>query len=171
MVDIPIIAPGETVLHYASLLGNKMGVVGMQELTLCLKWKKLINEYGFETKVVTNPVRGVNLATYDAVTKGMDDNSIIVKAVEEKARELVQDGAEVIIIGCGLYGPVCTLNGLVKLEDDVPIVDPIAVSFKLTEVMLDLKNSIGLPVLSRGGMYPRMPEKHIKRIREHVGLV
>ena len=173
LADIPIVRPGETALRYASLLGNKIGVVSMQELNICLMYEKIMNEYGLgndRNKSIINPVRGINVSTFDALTKGMDDNSIIVKAVEEKARELAHDGAEAIVIGCGIYGPVCTLNGLVKLENDVPLVDPIAISFKLAEVMVDLKNSIGLPFLSRAGMYPRMPEKTIKRIREHVGL-
>ena len=96
--------------------------------------------------------------------------SIIVQVVEEKARELVSDGAEVIVVGCGLYAPVCTLNGFVKLGGDVPIVDPIAISFKMAETMVDLKNSLGLPVLSRAAMHPRMPDKYVQRIGKHVGL-
>ena len=168
ITDIPIIAPAEATLHYACLLGDKIGVVGMQERVASIMWERNLINYGFRDKAIANPVRGVNLSTFEAITKGIEDNSIIVKAVEEVARELVQDGAEVIVIGCGLYAPICTINGLVKLEGDVPILDPMAISFKLAEVMLDLKNSIGLPVLSRVGMYPRMPEKDVKRIREHV---
>jgi len=47
---------------------------------------------------------------------------------------------------------------------------PIAISFKMAEVMVDLKNSPWLSVLSRAEVYPRMPDKYIQRIGKHVGL-
>ena len=142
----------------------------MLESEIGVMYDKVITEYGSQSKTIVNPVRLVNLSTYDAVTRGMADNSIIVQVVEEKARELVSDGAEVIVVGCGLYAPVCTLNGFVKLGGDVNIVDPIAISFKMAETMVDLKNSLGLPVLSRAAMHPRMPDKYVQRIGKHVGL-
>lgn len=170
LVDIPVVATAESTVHYAALLGNKMGVVSMQEKQICLGWEKVLVDYGFQSRAIVNAVRGVNLSTYDAGTKGMADNSIIVRAVEEKAKELASDGAEVIIIGCGLYGPVCTKNGFVKLEGDIPLVDPMAIAYKMAEVMVDFKNTIGLPAVTRVGLTPRMPDKSIQRIREHVGL-
>lgn len=168
ITDIPIIPIAEATLHYACLLGGKIGVVTLQEKVACITWEKMLNNYGFRDRAIINPVRGVNLCTHEASTKGMEDPSIIVKVVKEKAEELVQDGAEVIVIGCGFYAPICTLYGLVKLEHNIPLLDPMAIGFKLAEVMVDLKTSIGLPALSRVGMYPRMPEIDVNRISEHV---
>lgn len=170
LVDIPVIAPGETALHFASLLGDRIGVVTLQEPSACRMWEKLIHEYGFQNKAITNPVRGVQLSTYDALTKGLDDPGIILRAVEEKAKELVEQGAEVIVIGCGFYAPICTENGLVKLEGDIPMIDPIAIAFKFSEVIVHLNKSLGLPPLSRAFTYPRMSDKNVQRIRKHVGL-
>lgn len=171
LVDIPLITPGETSLHYASLLGATLGVVTMQERGVIEVWKDVLFNSGLQSKAIANPVRGVNLSAYDAVTKGVADTSLIVHAVEEKAKELVHDGAEVIVIGCSLFAPICSTAGLVKLEGDVPIVDIMAVSFKMAEFIVDLKNSLGLPVLSRVGRYQRMRDKDTQRMRVHDGLV
>ena len=170
LVDIPIIAPGETTVHYASLLGKTFGVVTLPERGVIEVWNDVVCNSGLQGKAITNPVRGVDLSTYDAATKGMADTSIIVRAVEEKAMELVRDGAEVIVVGCSLYGPICTSAGLVKLEGDVPVVDVITISFKMAEFMVDLKKSLGLPVLSRAGRYQRMRDNDIQRTRTHFGL-
>jgi len=170
LVDIPVIAPGETSIHYASLLGRTFGVVTTQEQGVIEVWRDVVFHSGLQSKAIANPVRGVDLSTYDAVTKGMVDTDIIVHAVEEKAKELVNDGAEVIVVGCSLFAPICTAKGLVKLEGDVPIVDVMTISFKMAELMVDLKNSVGLPALSRAGRYQRVRDKHIQRIREHFGL-
>jgi len=170
LVDIPVIAPGETGIHYASLLGKTFGVVTMEDQGVIEVWKDVVSNSGLQSKAIANPVRGVELSTYDAATKGVADTSIIVHAVEEKAKELVNDGAEVIVVGCSLFAAICTANGLVKLEGDVPIVDVMTVSFKMAESMVDLKNSIGLPALSRAGRYQRVRDKHIQRIRQQFGL-
>ena len=171
LVDIPLIAPGETSLHYASLLGKTFGVVTMQERGVIEAWRDVVFNSGLQSKAVADPVRGVNLSAYDAATKGLADTSIIIRAVEETAKELVHDGAEVIVVGCSLYGPICTAAGFVKLEGDVPIVDVMAISFKMAEFVVDLKNSLGLPVLSRAGRYQRMRDKYMQRTRTHFGLV
>ena len=170
LVDIPIIAPGETSIHYASLLGRTFGVVTMQDQGVIEAWSDLVFNSGLHSKAIANPVRGVNLSTYDAATKGMADTRVIVRAVEETGKELVNDGAEVIVVGCSLFAPICTAAGLVKLESDVPIVDVMTISFKMAEFMVDLKNSLGLPALSRIGRYQRVRDKHIQRIREYFGL-
>jgi allantoin racemase len=169
-VDIPVIGPGETGVHYASLLGNSFGVVTLKEEGFLQAWRDVIYNSGLQTKAIANPVRGVSMSSYDVATKGIADVSLIVHAVEERARELVKDGAEVVVVGCSLFSPLCTAAGLVNLDGNVPIVDVMAVSLKMAEFMVDLKNSIGLPVLSRAGRYQVLPDKDIRRLGAHFGV-
>ena len=90
--------------------------------------------------------------------------------MEEKAKELAQDGAEAIVIGCSLYGVICSVARFVKLQEDIPIIDVMTVGFKMAEFTVDLKNSLGLPVISRVGKYQRVRDKDIQRLRVNVGL-
>jgi allantoin racemase len=170
LVDIPVIGPGETGVHYASLLGNSFGVVTLKEEGFIQAWRDVINNSGLQSKAIANPVRGVGMSSYDVATKGIADVSLIVHAVEEKARELVNEGAEVVVIGCSLFSPLCTAKGLVNLDGNVPIVDVMAVSLKMAEFMVDLKKSIDLPTLSRSGRYQGLRDKDIRRLGAHFGM-
>lgn len=165
-----MIAPGETGLHYASLLGSTFGVVTLKEEGFLQAWRDVVFHSGLQSKAIVNPVRGVDLSSYEVATKGISDVSLIIQAVETKARELACDGAEVVVIGCSLFAPLCTKAGLVELDGKVPIIDVMAVSFKVAELMVDLKNSLGLPPLSRAGRHQRLREKDLSRIRAHFGL-
>ena len=133
-------------------------------------WQDLVLGSGLQSKAIQQPVRGVELSSYEVATKGISDVRLIVDAVKEKAKELVRDGAEVVLVGCSLFSPLCTASGFVKLDNDVPIVDVMAISFKMAELIVDLKQSLGLPPLSRAGRYQRLRDKDIIRIRAHFGF-
>lgn len=171
LVDIPVLTTGETAVHYASLLGGTFGVVTLLEQGVINSWREIVASSGLKSKaIVNNPVRGISVNAWDAEKALMEDPSIVVRACEETAKELARDGAEVIIIGCGLYGPMCADAGFVKLEGDVPVVDPMTVCFKIAEDMVIFKNSLGMPALSRIGKYQRIPDEDIQRIRDHFGF-
>ncbi len=164
LVKIPVVGPGESGLHYAALLGDSFGVVTLKEEGFLQGWRDVIYNAGLQAKAVADPVRGVSLSSYEVATRGVSDPSLILQAVEEKSRQLIEEGAEVIIIGCGLFAPLCTHHGLVKLENDVPLVDVMTVALKMAESVVDLNKSTGLPVLSRAGRYQPLREKDINRL-------
>ena len=91
--------------------------------------------------------------------------------VQKVGRELVKDGADVIICGSTTLGPLCTATGLVQLEPEgIPVLDCLAVTLKMAEVMVDFRNKIGLQFISRGPAYKLSGEEDIKRIRVLFGL-
>ena len=171
-MSIPIIAPVSAAMYHALLLGDKFGIVCMNGLKSVRQFESIIRRYGLESRVIARePVRGVNLSTYEAVSKGFDNPGIIVDAVIEKAEELIKDGAEVIVIGNGAFGPFCTASGLSSLEDgQVPILDPVSIALKAAETIVELKNSIGLPTGSRVGGRMPMPDKDIEKVRRYFNL-
>lgn len=171
LVDIPVLTCGETSVHYASLLGGTFGVVTLKEQGVINQWREVVYWSGLQSKaIVNNPVRGISVSAWDAEKALMEDPSIVVRACEEKARELVHDGAEVIIIGCGLYGPMCADAGFTNIDGVVPVVDPVSVSFKIAEDMVIFKREMGMPYVSRVGTYQRIPDEDVKRIRDHFGV-
>ena len=64
------------------------------------------------------------------------------------------EGAEVLILGCGLLSPVLTRNGIKEIEG-VPLIDPIIIGIKKAEIMVDLYKT-GIPVISRKGFYQKV---------------
>jgi len=159
-------------VHYASLLGGTFGVVTLKEQGVINQWREVVQYSGIQSKaIVNNPVRGISVNAWDAEKALMENPSIVVQACEETARELVQDGAEVIIIGCGLYGPMCADAGFTNIDGVVPVVDPISVSFKIAEDMVIFSRQMGMPYVSRVGKHQRIPDDDIKRIRDRFGVV
>ena len=170
IVDIPVLTCGETALYYGGLMGATFGVVTLKEQGVINSWREVVAGSGLKEKAITNnPVRGISVNAWDAEKSLMEDPSIVVRACEETARELVGDGAEVIIIGCGLYGPMCVDGGFTNIDGVVPVVDPVTMSFKLAEDLVIFERNLKMPYLSRVGRYQRIPDEDVKRIREHFG--
>jgi Asp/Glu/hydantoin racemase len=171
LVDIPILTCGETAVHFASLMGGTFGVVTLKEQGVINQWREVVYWSGLQSKAITNnPVRGISVSAPDAETALEKDPSIVVRACEKTARELVRDGAEVIIIGCGLYGPMCVDAGFTNIDGVVPVVDPVTASFTLAQDWVIWQRNLKTPYVSRVGKYQRIPDKDAKRIRLHFGV-
>jgi len=172
VMDIPTIAITEATLAYALQLGQKFGIVTLNERGFVNEYYCLLKEYGLESRAINkDPVRSISLPSDVAVTEGMKNPQLIVDAVKETATELINDGAEVIMIGCGVYSPLCTEAGLTTMMDGkVPILDPVVISFKMAEIMVDLKKSLGLPTTSGLSTFAKIPKDHLNRIRTKFNL-
>lgn len=167
VLDIPTIAITQTTLAYATLLGQRFGIVTLNEPKFVNVYYALLRKYGLEGQAIrNNPVRSMALPSDVAVTDGMKNPQLIIDSVKETATELINDGAEVIMIGCGVYSPICTEAGLTTMMDGkVPVLDPVVISFKIAEVMVDLKRSIGLPTISGLSNYGKIPKDYLNKIR------
>jgi len=171
IVDIPCLTCGETAIYFAGLMGATFGVVTLKEQGVINQWREVVYWSGLQSKAITNnPVRGISVSAWEAEKSLMEDPSIVVRACEETARELVRDGAEVIIIGCGLYGPMCTDGGFTNIDGVVPVVDPVTMSFKLAENWAIFQRNLKMPYLSRVGRYQRIPDEDAQRMRKHFGV-
>ena len=146
-------------------------MVTLKEQGVINQWREVVYWSGLQSKAITNnPVRGISVNAWDAEKALMEDPGVVVRACEETARELIRDGAEVIIIGCGLYGPMCADASFTNVDGVVPVVDPVTASFKLAEDWVIFKRNLNMPYLSRIGRYQRIPDEHAQRIRKHFGV-
>ena len=80
----------------------------------------------------------------------------------EVGRGCIEDGAEVLILGCGLLSPTLTEAGLTDV-DGAAIVEPNHASLKLTEILVDLHKA-GLPFISRKSTYMDVPAEYISGV-------
>jgi len=70
------------------------------------------------------------------------------------------------ICGATVISPLCTAAGLVKFEPEgVPLIDCLGVTLKMAEVMVDFKDSIGMPPVGRKHMYQMPDREDIARLR------
>lgn len=129
LINKPIVGPGESSLALGSILGGRLGIVSIESEAL-----KLIEEkcriLGYGEKVVTT--RGIKTHVVDL----RKDWSKVKMELIEESRKAINEGAEVIILGCtGLAGLSKEVSEAVRK----PIVDPAAAALKMIESIVSLR--------------------------------
>jgi len=170
VVNIPVIGLCEATLHFACLLGKKFGIVTLNTDATISAMEDEIRHYGLADRAIPRPVRGLSMSTFDVFVHGLQDPKRVTDQVIQKARECVSDGAETVIIGCAGMGPMCTVTGIVRVDEHTPLIDCVPVGIKTAEMLVSLRNSIDLPFVSRKGFYALPREKDMDRVRSLFGL-
>jgi allantoin racemase len=132
-VKIPVLAPGQSGLTVASLLGARIAVVGMRNGQQLLE--EHIRAYGFEHKICS-------MHTVDAPPADLiESKSYCLEIIEaEIEAALERHRAEVILFGCtAMSGYVGDLSARYA----IPIVEPMAcaINMAITLVNLGLSHS------------------------------
>ena len=106
-----------------------------------------------EMAIEYKPIRSIELSEMAAMGYlAQGDLSPLEEKVRKVAKECIKDGAEAVIIGCGLKTVLITTGiGLTEI-DGVPFVDPFVASIKTIEYLVEL-NKCGMPFKSKRGLY------------------
>jgi Asp/Glu/hydantoin racemase len=155
-VDIPVVSLGESSMFLAAMMGYKFGVVTISPYNI-YEQEHTIAKYGLIERLAgirPNPETGVEQA------EALIDARRAIESFKKVGRELIAEGAEVLIPGCGLLSPALRLapgaekeypNGLTEV-DGVPVADVMGDTIKMAETMFCLK-SAGSCWISRKGLY------------------
>lgn len=171
VVDIPVLGLGEPTLLWACLLGNRFAIVTLNEPKLIPEMELELRMYGLEARAIPRPVRPISTPSLEVFTRGMEDPQPVVADILEKSRQCVANGAEVIVVGCNGLGPLCTIANVVKVDEiEAPILDCVSVTLKIAETEVELRQRLGVPFVSRAGMYASPRERDMKRVRALFGL-
>jgi allantoin racemase len=171
IVHIPVIGAAESTMLYACLLGRKFAVITPSHPKQIARVQHQIEMHGLQGRVISSPVRAISMSDEEALLRAFVDPEAFISAILETARECVRDGADVIVLGCGGYGPPCAAAGVLKIEEmDVPLLDPMTVALKTAEVAVDFEKKLGIPFTSRGGIYASPGREDVRRVRSHFGL-
>jgi allantoin racemase len=155
-VDIPVVGFGESSLVLATLMGRKFGVVTISPHSVH-DTEENITKYGLKERCA-----GVRCVCESGAEQesAMVDARAAIESFSTAARELIAQGAEVLIPGCGLMAPVLRFapgaeaeypNGLTEV-DGVPIADVYGNAIKCAETLVGLKQA-GSCWISRKGLY------------------
>ncbi len=171
IASIPVVGLGESTMHLACLLGRQFAVVTVNERTLISEMEAEIKMYGLRDCAISNAVRGISLSEKEVFTRGMQEPGIVASDILDKAKKCVDEGADVVVVGCNGLGPLCTISGVVEVEEvHAPILDCVSIAVKMAETIVDLRKRLGVPAVSRAGIYALPREKDIKRVRGIFGL-
>ena len=165
LVDLPVVAYGESSYLTSSMLGQKVGV-----LLFITEMAPLIRENA-ERVIPAHRFAGVRPVgfTFNEVLRAFENPAPLLDKFRESARALIRDGADVIIPG---EAPLCVLlaqNGVNRV-DDVPVLDAIGATIKMAEAMVDLRRSSGMAPARCGYFMEKPPRERVKELLDLYGI-
>ncbi len=161
-VDIPVASLGESSMLLAATMGHKFGVVTISPYNI-YEMEHTIAKYGLEHRyagAVANPETG------DEQGMAIIDARHAIESFKKAARDLIEEGAEIIIPGCGLLSPALRLGPGAEAEypggltavDGVPAMDVMASALAMVQTMVTLKKA-GSAWISRKGLFARATDR------------
>lgn len=152
LIDMPVVGYGEASFHLACMLGRRFGLLlFIDRMTPLLEDQ--IADYGLATRCAGVAPVGF---TFQDVQKGFADPEPLLERFRGSARNMITSGADVIVPGEMPLNVFLASHG-VSHVDGVPIVDGLAVTMKMAELLVDLRRSVGL-TQSRHGWYGARPQ-------------
>lgn len=147
--NIPVVGIEESTLHIAAMLGAKFTVLTPRKERIPSK-KEHVHMRSLERALAS--VRSLDLSVADT---DADPEKTKTRIFEIAKKAVEEDGAEVIILGCGgMAGYSEEIEEKLKIK----VLDPSAIALKIAEAMVDL----GLAP-SKVGLYSIPPDKLFKR--------
>jgi Asp/Glu/hydantoin racemase len=151
--SIPVTAPAESSLLLAHLFGSRYAIVAFPAPATRYRMERHIDQYGFRTKAIVDPVRFVAFPESDLwrIGEGMDATPML-DSFRETTIRAVQDGAEVIIPGCTATSLIH--DRLLQIMDEigVPVLNPPQAGLKAIEMLVDFEGKLGFHI-SRIGTF------------------
>lgn len=153
MLDVPVTGLAESSFHLASLIGRKFAVITGDQSYIA-PMEEILKAYDMRGMAIEyNPVRSINMTEVDSLNCLAEGNFAPLTArVKEVGQSCISDGADVLIIGCGVLSVIVTEGAGLNDIDGVPIVDPDVASVKVIEMLVDLAKK-GIPIKSRQGLF------------------
>jgi allantoin racemase len=132
VVDIPVVGPSESMLHIASMLGRRFGIIMYDDSVLPLG-HRMVERFGMLQKVI-----GWRTCRFQLPEITANRDAVIADFVA-KARELVQMGADVILPMGITQCPVHIKPDWLMQELGVPVVEGIGAPIRLAAMLVSLK--------------------------------
>ena len=171
-VRTPVFGLAEATLHHACQLGAKLGALVPDMPGQVAFVRGQIETMGLSSRLIADGVRAERKRFTESFAEALRDPRPMMERLEAQARQLVDDGADVVVIACGGLGQVCGAQGWHVLEHHgvpVPVVNPLTTAVKTAEMMLGLQRAIGTPIPSQAHV-AYLGVDDIERIERAFGI-
>lgn len=148
-VRIPVTAPAESAMQLAQMLGSQFSVIADCKTDIPLI-EDLVRLYGFSDRALRHrPVRcaGRNDDVFKIFIDCLNSNDPgpIIRSFEKVARECIEDGSDVVIVGCTYTSAIFDSWGYrVVASTGVPVVSASLAALKCAEMLAELGTANGL---------------------------
>jgi len=165
LVDIPVIGSGESCFHLATMFGQKFGMLLFIDL-MAARYQEQINEMGLAGHCIgVDPVG----FSFNDVLGAFDRPGPLIDRFRIAARKMIDKGADVIIPGEIPLSLLLASEGISRI-DDTPLMDSLAVTLKMAEMMVDLRRTTGLSPSRRGWSQAAPPKERVKSVLDFYGF-
>jgi allantoin racemase len=170
LLSIPVVGPMEAAMTLACSYGWRFGILTVEDRTWASWMEQAVHINGLGDRYVG--LRRLHTPTPVVFTEGFRDPSLVKRDMEERARELVADGADAIVIGsAGLSTFASSLHWASVPDPEVPVFDVISVGLKFAELRADLQTLLGVPPVSRAGWHAEFDSANRERVDRLFGWI
>jgi allantoin racemase len=170
LLKIPVVGPMEAAFGVALGYGWKFGIVTVADPTWSAHMDQVVHNHGLTARYAGQRV--LETPTAKIFTEGFERPEIVRDDISARALEMVQGGAEAILIGSAGLSTFASHFGISKIDEPLtPIFDVISLGFKVAELRADIKQGMGVPEVGRGGWYSEYDERNRKRVHRLFGWV
>ena len=129
LLDVPVVDITEAAAHVACLLGHKYSVVTTLDRTVPLIEDRL-KLAGLDARCASVRASGLGVLELEE-----DPARAVATIVEQAARAVAEEKAEVIVLGCG---GMAGLDEQIRKRTGVPVVDGVAAAVTIAESLVRL---------------------------------
>lgn len=137
LIDVPVVGPGASSLHFAAQFGERFGVLSSEPSPKGLRAR--FRALGLDGLFVSE--RMVGASVLDLSRRRDDALGGIVAA----ARACVRDGADILVLGCLGMGFQPGLTAVLQREAGVPVINPVIAALKTAEAAISLGVRVAAP--------------------------
>lgn len=147
-------------MHLACLIGKKFALVARTERTADRIFAN-VRDYGLLERAYPSTFLDIS---FEALARCFEDPAPVFDPFFKKCEELIAQGADVIIPGCGVLNVLLAVNKVNSYKGAV-ILDSIGSLVMVAEVMVELKQKLSLGV-SRRGIYGSPGKEMMEQARK-----
>lgn len=166
VIDIPLLSLGECGMHIAAMLGRRFALLSHTASLNTKFHRDLLHKYGLAQHA--GPLVAFDMPFVELEAGLAGDAEACLGRIRAAGREAIAQGADVILLACGLMNLVAIRNGLTEI-DGVPVLDVSGALMKLTEAMVVLRRTSGMRI-GRTGFFERPDRAEIDRVLGVYGV-
>jgi allantoin racemase len=151
-IGTPVFGLSEPTFHHACLLGARFGALVPDMPGQAAFVEGQIVAMGLGSRLIPSGVRVESKRFTESFAEALLDPQAMIERLQAQARELVDDGADVVVIACGGLGQICGREGFHTLQHrgtTVAVVNPLTTAVKTAETLVQLQRALGIPLPSR----------------------
>jgi Asp/Glu/hydantoin racemase len=170
LLTIPVIGPMEAAFGLVLGYGWRFGIVTVADPTWSAHMDQVVHQQGLSARYAGQ--RQLQTPTAQIFTEGFERPEIVRDDISARAREMVADGAEAILIGSAGLSTFASHFEISRIDEPLtPIFDVISIGLKLAELRAELVARMGIPEVGRGGWYSTFDQRNRERVNKLFGWV